>query len=60
LYELWTDEYFGFQRFDAENNELSAAQPFLETVVVELVLLRGEPKQAITLVSDPLPRTFSP
>ncbi len=32
----------------------------LEAVVIKLVLLRGEAKQVLALVSDPLPRTFAP
>lgn len=58
--ELRTDEYLGFERFDAENDELTTAQPFLEAVVIKLVLLRGEAEQVLALVSDPLSRTFAP
>src|SRR5689334_5102589 len=54
------EEDLGFQRLDAENDELLARQPLREALLIELVLVRGEAQQAVALVSDSLPRTLGP
>jgi hypothetical protein len=58
--ELGADPDLRFQRFDAKDNELLVRQPSIEALLIELMLVRGEAQQAITLVSDPLPWTFGP
>src|SRR5437773_9023946 len=58
LFHDRSQEHFRFLRLDAENDELLARQALLETLLVQLVLLRREAQQPLALVGDPLPRTL--
>jgi len=58
--DIGTEPHLGFQRLDAENDELLARQPLREALVIELVFVRGKVEQALTPVGNPLPWTLGP
>src|SRR5271157_4961595 len=58
--DIGTEPDLGFQRLDAENDELLAHQPLREALVIELVFVRGKVEQVLTPVGNPLPWTLGP
>jgi hypothetical protein len=57
---IGTEPHLGFERLDAENDELIAPQPLREALVIELMFMRAEGEQLIALVGNPLPGTLGP
>jgi hypothetical protein len=58
--DINTKDHLGLLRLDAKNDELVSRQSLFETSLIELVFMLSETQQALTLVSDPLPRTLAP
>jgi len=58
--DIGTEKHLGFQRLDAEDDDLLARQSLREALVIELVLVYGEVEQVLAPVGNPLPWTLGP
>ena len=58
--DIGTEKHLGFQRLDAEDDDLLTRQSLREALVIELVLVYGEVEQVLAPVGNPLPWTLGP